>query len=179
MLVILSVLGIQFLAKFRSRALYLEQGMIFKILLIQGSTARLTPKIWKQKRRLSKLSKILIQQYFKYLPLFELQSPGFEFCQKADLQHWILYKFCCLKCMFVWLLNLTYILHKKIAISVLFNNLKKLSEAKIRKGTTIYTYTFCNLCIHSLYCFISKKSWYLYVTTHCKKIDNTSLTYST
>ena len=38
---------------------------------IQGSTAykrRLAPKIWKQKRGLSKLSKILIQRHFKYHP---------------------------------------------------------------------------------------------------------------
>ena len=39
------------------------------------SMVRLTPKVWKQKRRLLKLSKIFALKTFKNLLSFEVQSP--------------------------------------------------------------------------------------------------------
>ena len=59
---------------------------------IRGSRAyrgRLTPKVWKQKRRFEILSKIFIQWTLKNLPSFEVQSPGSGFWPDPDPHSWL------------------------------------------------------------------------------------------
>ena len=49
---------------------------------------RLTPKLWKQKRRLSKLFENMNSIVYISYPLFVVKTPGSELGQKADPQHW-------------------------------------------------------------------------------------------